>query len=235
MNIAEQLQKLSKERSQKPQFKSLEEFEVWSDAVRPLISFNKKYLTEFTQAVTNATVLYRTGNLVDATTNMNNAVGIANQATTLAKLESAAKKPEITDLTPQKTESKSLKEKFENHVVIFGSTLAILGFAAGISSMKFIFSSANQTSSAPQTISFDCKIDGLPILAESHDKRVASLQNKIMEFEAQASDRMLISPYQEKYLESANRVRRDIDIENSLYDKSIERLLSKCKETSAKN
>lgn len=231
MNIAEQLQNLSKERSQESQFKSLEDFEIWCDAVRPLLSFNKKYLTEFTQAATNATVLYRAENLVDATTNINNAIGIANQAATLASLELSEKTKDTMNSTTQKPAQKSLREQFENHVVIFGATLVILGFVAGASSIKYLFPVATQTSAAPQTISFDCKIDGLPLLAESHDRRIASLQKQIMEFEIKASDRMLINSYQEKYLESANRVRRDIEIENNLHDKSIERLLSKCKET----
>lgn len=123
----------------------------------------------------------------------------------------------------------SIKERFENHPVVFGSSLLLAGLIAGGSFTKFVLPPESQAAAPPHSISLECKVDGLPLLAESHDKRVLTMQGKILELEAKASDQNLISPYQDKYLESANRVRADIEIENNLFNKSIERLLSNCK------
>ena len=232
MNIVEELEKQKKVRGDKAPFDSLGEFEKWADAVRPLLSFNAKLSDEFSQSVTSATVSARMGNPIDANTNMNHAVGILNQAIVAAKVDTG-KQTESQKAMNAEVENKSIKEKFENHPVVFGGSLLLAGLVAGVSFMLFVFPSITKPSMvAPsaRTINIECNIDGLPLLNEAHDKRVLSMQERLLQFEAQASDQAIISSYQDKYLESANRVRLDIEAENNSFNKAVSQLTAKCQE-----
>lgn len=232
MNILEELEKLKRERSQTSPFSSLEEFENWSDSVRPLLSFSKELSTAFAQSVTGATVTARMGSPEDSKTNMNNAIGILNQAITAAKLRNQ-EASEPKSFSSQNNEKKSMKEQFENHPVVFGCSLLLAGFLAGVSFMSFVFPSLTTAPELPAVVSkenIECNIDGLPLLSESHDKRVSVMQSQLLEFESKASDRMIISSYQEKYLDSANRVREDIKTEKIAFSQAVNQLHAKCQE-----
>lgn len=117
MNIIDELEKLKKERSASAPFDSLEEFEKWSDAVRPLLAFSEKLSGEFSRAVTSATVTARMGSPEDAKTNMNNAIGVLNQAIVSAKLNHQ-KSSEPQKPLETVTHKRSIKEQFESHPVI---------------------------------------------------------------------------------------------------------------------
>jgi len=56
------------------------------------------------------------------------------------------------------------------------------------------------------------------------------MQAQVLQFEAQASDRRIIGSYQEKYLESANRVRVDIESENKKFNTAVNQLSAQCLE-----
>ncbi|MET4028503.1 hypothetical protein ABIE59_004056 [Marinobacter sp. MBR-99] len=85
MSLLEQLESFKKKRAEPAPFSSLLEFEEWSDAVLPLLSFDEVFKREFSQAVTAAGVTHRLGNHVDSNTNMNRAIGVLNQAINQAK------------------------------------------------------------------------------------------------------------------------------------------------------
>ncbi len=61
------------------------------------------------------------------------------------------------------------------------------------------------------------------------------MQSQLLELESKASDRMLISSYQEKYLDSANRVREDIKAEKIAFSQAVNQLSVKCQEMHKKS
>lgn len=85
MKLHEQLESLKKKRSEPAPFSSLHDFDEWSDAVLPLLSFDEVLKREFLQAITAAGVTHRLGSHVDSNTNMNRAIGVLNIAINQAK------------------------------------------------------------------------------------------------------------------------------------------------------
>lgn len=233
MNIVAELEKLRRDRSEANPFGSLEEFEAWADSVRPCLAFSAPLYREFSQAVAAATVTARMGNQADSNTNVKNAIGIVNQGIVAARLVAAGPIPRAEAGERMESQRSSIKERFESHPVVFGLTLLLAGFLAGISFMVFLFPSFSNPvepplASASTPSSVECEIEGLPELTETHDKRIAALQQQLLQFEAQASDRLIISAYQERYLESANRVRADIEAENNALSIAINQLTVRC-------
>jgi hypothetical protein len=114
----------------------------------------------------------------------------------------------------------SLKQRFEEHAVIFCAGLVIAGFFAGFAARAYVLPAA----SAP----ISCTIKDLPSLEQGHTQRIAALQASLVELENRASDRDLLSYYQEKYQAAADRIRRDIAAENSVYQATIKALSAKC-------
>ena len=233
MSLVVELEKYQRERTEGLPFETLLEFEEWADAVSPLLSFNTRYSHEFDQRVTAATVTFRMNNPIDSATNMNDAIGILNQAIKAVKIN-GGNQPKVTEESkePVVNDKKSAKERFENDPVIFGCGLLITGFLAGMATLKFIFPPEPKIQEKIVTIpsQVECKVDGLPLLSEAHDKRVSAMQVKLLELETLASDRSIISPYQDNYLASANRLRQDIDTEKSALNEAIKQLNVSCKE-----
>ncbi|NOJ25432.1 hypothetical protein [Vibrio coralliilyticus] len=88
MNLIEELEKYQKPRGYS--FGCLENFEVWCDEVQPLLHFSEKHERSFEQAKTAALVTYRIGSKQDAANNINETIGIVNQAIVFAKTMKAA-------------------------------------------------------------------------------------------------------------------------------------------------
>lgn len=92
MSTRIELQKLKRERSDDIPFPNLIDFEKWADQVLPLLSFSESFSLKFSQAVLRAKVTYRAGrNTIDATTNMNEAIGVLNQALIFIQTDSYLK------------------------------------------------------------------------------------------------------------------------------------------------
>ena len=231
MNIIDELEKLKKERSTTAApFDSLDEFEKWADAVRPLLSFSDKHSGEFSRSVTSATVTARMGSPEDAKTNMNNAVGILNQAIVAAKLEAEYGSSTQTS-TKTELDKKSIKEQFESNPIIWGLGLLCVGSIAGYGfnetiSNKIAPQKTQVEKAIPQEIS--CKIEGLEKLAEAHHGRVSALQAQLMKHESGASDGTLIPTYRQENKDSAKRIRDDISIENVTFEKNVTALEKSC-------
>ncbi|NRA61581.1 MAG: hypothetical protein HRU25_11850 [Psychrobium sp.] len=232
MDIVKELKLLRKERNEKKPFNSIHEFEAWADSVHPLLSFHSSYAADFSRNVTSASVASRIGSLEDSYTCMNNAIGIVNKALITAEIENnKSKETHTKKLTyPLSNNGKSVKQTFEEHPVVFGCTLLVLGFVSGISVTKFIFPPTqvvSATSPIPE-INIQCDIEGLPSLSSAHDKRAESMQDKLLEFETLASDRKIIPSNQNAYLASANRVRTDIEAANNAFKAAVSQLNTTC-------
>ena len=93
MEILDELKALQRPRMEGMPFSSLLDFEKWADSVLPFLSFYQPYETEFNRAVTGAAVTYRMEGYQDASTCMNNAIGVLNKA--IKKMELDFKRQEI--------------------------------------------------------------------------------------------------------------------------------------------
>lgn len=121
--------------------------------------------------------------------------------------------------------SGSLKEKFESHPVVWGLTLLAIGFGAGFAARAY-FPSEMPTRQPPAPL--NCRIEGVDRLEEAHYVRVEAMQKELLKLEESASDRTIIGAYQDKYKEAADRVRKDITIENAAYQSAVQQLSRKC-------
>lgn len=113
-----------------------------------------------------------------------------------------------------------LKQRFEEHAVIFCAGLVIAGFVAGFAARAYVLPATSPAIS--------CTIKDLPSLEQGHTQRIVAFQTSLVELESRASDKELMSYYQEKYQEAAERVRRDIASENAVYQETIKALSAKC-------
>ena len=121
----------------------------------------------------------------------------------------------------------SLKANFENHPVVWGLSLIVMGFIAGFGARPYVLS-VPAAVPAP-TKELNCAVDGLSSLEDAHSKELAMLNSQVMQLEAKASDHTLIRSYQEKYSEAATRIRSDIERSNRTYLAAIDSLSKKCK------
>lgn len=119
----------------------------------------------------------------------------------------------------------SIKEKFESHPVVFGLTLIVIGYVAGFSSRGYF-----PSESYPAQKLTICQVENINSLENNHGQRILNFQEKLMELERQITDRNIISFYQEKYMESAERIRNDIAKENENYQSAMRQLNLRCKE-----
>jgi hypothetical protein len=115
----------------------------------------------------------------------------------------------------------SAKSTFENHPVVWGLGLIVVGFGVGFGARGYVLPVSAE--------GVTCMVEGLSALEEAHAKDVAVLNAKLLEFEGLSSDHNLISPYQAKYKESANSIRADLERSNRVYLAAIDALAKKCK------
>ncbi|WP_156886027.1 hypothetical protein [Rheinheimera baltica] len=126
----------------------------------------------------------------------------------------------------------SIKEKFESHPVVFGLSLLAVGFTAGFAARGYFLSEFKNPEAPAHTVqkATICQVENLAALEGNHGQRVLKLQETLMVLEAKATDEMKISSYQQKYKESAERVRNDIAKENENYQSAIKQLNLRCKQ-----
>ena len=125
-----------------------------------------------------------------------------------------------------------MKDKFESHPVVWGLGLLFVGSVAGYGFNETITEKAahnvpKEVTSPKHEVS--CSIEGLEKLTESHHIRVSALQTQLMKHESGASDSLLIPSYRQNHQNSAERIRSDIQQENTIYKDSVSSLEKKCK------
>ncbi|MFQ6258323.1 hypothetical protein ACLMPK_12590 [Yersinia enterocolitica] len=118
----------------------------------------------------------------------------------------------------------SIKQRFEENAVIFCASLVLLGFGAGFTARGYLLDSAKR-------IPVTCSVDGVANIEKGHAQRMSVLQASLVELEKNASDRQVFSVYQEKYKESADRIRKDMTAEQASYQSAINALSTKCVES----
>lgn len=118
----------------------------------------------------------------------------------------------------------SIKQRFEENAVIYCASLVFLGFGSGFSVGGHLFES-------PKQIPVTCSVDGAASIEQGHAQRMSILQTSLVEFEKNASDQKTISFYQDKYKESADRIRKDMTAEQTSYQSAITALSRKCGES----
>ena len=117
----------------------------------------------------------------------------------------------------------SIKQRFEENAVIFCAGLIVIGFGAGFGARGYFLE-------APQRVPITCSVDGVANLEKGYSQRMSVLQASLVELEKNASDRNLIDTFQNKYKESADRIRKDISEEQASYNSAINALSKKCVE-----
>jgi len=83
VDLIRELEKHQKSRGHN--FGELNNYEIWCDNVQPLLHFSEKHVQTFERAKVAALVTYRIGSREDALNNMNETIGIVNQAIILGK------------------------------------------------------------------------------------------------------------------------------------------------------
>jgi uncharacterized protein (TIGR02391 family) len=89
-NLLEELEQLKRERNEEEPFPSLPELEKWSDAVEPLLSFDRAYQREFSNAVRSAVTTHRLSFVAGSFSNMNQAIGVVSRAIKALELQQGA-------------------------------------------------------------------------------------------------------------------------------------------------
>lgn len=132
MSLVNNLENLKKERSEALPFDDLLEFENWADEVLPLLRFSTSLFSRFNSCITSAKVTHRMGNHVDSATNMNEAIGILNQAITEAQREDQA--IEFKELAyPDKVTVRWLLNHVEVKHWLLAVSILASAFVAGVS------------------------------------------------------------------------------------------------------
>src|SRR4051812_27226158 len=114
------------------------------------------------------------------------------------------------------------KQRVENHPIFFVGGLMVAAFVAGWGGHSQI----GLTGARP---SVSCVVNGLPDFSSAHAERLATLQAGLVQLETRASDDLKIPSYQERYADSADRVRRDIAAEQQAFNQQLQVLHRACR------
>ncbi|WP_223549255.1 apolipoprotein A1/A4/E family protein [Pseudomonas sp. A-B-19] len=124
----------------------------------------------------------------------------------------------------------SFKSSFESHPVVFGFSLIILGFSVGFAFRGYLPASAAPAAAVVAAATSTCNLQGSEELAKGHNARIENLRQSLAFYEEQSSSEKNIQSYQERYKESASRVRQDILQEIEVFKASVSALSKKCAE-----
>lgn len=119
---------------------------------------------------------------------------------------------------------RSMREKFENHPLIFSISLLIIGFVAGFSVNEWSMSFRDGTL-APVTRSASEVSKQIESLTNEHNKRLKDLHGELREQEKEAVYGGHIDSTQQKHKEAAQRLRQVIEDENNSYRGHLEQLM----------
>lgn len=128
------------------------------------------------------------------------------------------------------TNPSSWKEKFENHPVIFGFALILMGFLAGLGVSEWSFQfrsspSSTQNSDSNKQLSINSIAKQIEILTSEHNSRLSSLHEELKKNEQQSVYGGHLDSSQQKYVKAAERIRASITEENTSYSKQLDQLL----------
>lgn len=123
----------------------------------------------------------------------------------------------------------SFKKRFEEHPVIASLTLIIIG-GGGTFPLGVMYANLTNTEPAPIQVTSpaNCVIEGLESFNEAHHLRLEALQSQLTTLESAATDMFTTTSSKEIHIESANRIRADIDQERASFKESLEALQKKC-------
>jgi hypothetical protein len=109
----------------------------------------------------------------------------------------------------------------KDHPVFFVLGCICVAWVAGFGARGFVMQA-----STPEVLS--CTIEGLDTLENNFHTRLTSFEMALSEQERHASDRTILSSDQKVYLDSADRIRKDIAAEQAARKTAIEELKAKC-------
>lgn len=119
-------------------------------------------------------------------------------------------------------QKQSLKERFENHPLVFGFTLVIVSFLAGFGFNEWTMGFRGGESAASDLSGVAAQIESL---TKEHNKRLEALHVELRENEKQAVYGGNSDSTQKKYAEAAQRLRGSIEEENNSYQMDLEQLI----------
>lgn len=117
-----------------------------------------------------------------------------------------------------------LKERFENHYVIFGLSLIAVGFISGFATRSFFLEEGSASKVVNRTISKEM-LAQIKSLGEKHENRINDLHKQYLHHESEATYGGNLDSQQNKYAESANRIKALILEENESFERQIKNIL----------
>ncbi|WP_190241543.1 hypothetical protein [Pseudomonas glycinae] len=123
----------------------------------------------------------------------------------------------------------SFKSNFESHSVVFGLSLIVIGFGVGFAFRGYL-PAAPALAKVVAATTNNCNLQGAGELAKGHNERMQKLRQSLAFYEEQSSYFSNTQADQERYKESAARVRQDISQEIDIFKSSVSALSKVCTE-----
>lgn len=137
---------------------------------------------------------------------------------------------EAISLSPasQSTHALTLKERIENHPVIWLLGVLAIGFISGFGTYKAILEISRQ-STKPIVIQSDEALNRyianqIQVLTDSYNKRLEKLQANLLYEEKEATSHANIESYQRNHAAASERIRKSIREENESYVNNLKAL-----------
>ena len=140
--------------------------------------------------------------------------------------------PIPSDVPSDSKTTKSLKERIENHPVVFLLIFIVIAFGAGFAASEILRSAVGSQTSAtgaqPTTQPFHGLMEQrAQELIQQHNKITAQLQEQYVEQQKEATSHVNIDSYQEKHRLAAQEIARQIDSENVALTQQLAALRSR--------
>ena len=189
----------------------------WSNKVAPLLRFHDEYYREFTEYARFINQVGLSGTTQE--TALNNMISVVRRAA--VDLEAGPLEQKETS----KVSSMKLKERVENHPVVFFLTALVVGFAAGFGVAEKLHDlTPRQDTVASHTRGPEFLEERIRQLTEAHDKRLAELQAEYLSEQREAVNHGSIDSFRENHRRAAEHIGQQIDKENSSFLQQISAL-----------